>query len=47
MKMIQQCLLCALSVFGGCDAVRTRTTGPEYAAKHRQRTKQALFNHCV
>jgi hypothetical protein len=26
---------------------RTHTTGPEYAAKHRQRTQEALLNHCV
>jgi hypothetical protein len=25
----------------------THTTGPEYAAQHRQRTQQALLNHCV
>jgi hypothetical protein len=28
-------------------AVRTHTTGHEYAAKHRQRTQQALLDHCV
>jgi hypothetical protein len=34
-----------------CAAQRARThthtTAPEYAAKHRQRTQQALLNHCV
>jgi hypothetical protein len=40
---------------GVCERTRTRThthththtTGPEYAAKHRQRTQQALLNHSV
>jgi hypothetical protein len=27
-------------------AEHTHTTGPEYAATHRQRTQQALLNHC-
>jgi hypothetical protein len=46
--VVQQCLLCALLVFGCIrDALRTHTTGPEYATKHRQRTQQAQLNHCV
>jgi hypothetical protein len=34
------------TVFVVC-ALPTHTTGPEYAAKHRQRTQQALLNHCL
>jgi hypothetical protein len=29
------------------DRARTHTTGPEYPAKHRHRTQQALLNHCA
>jgi hypothetical protein len=30
-----------------CDAARTQTTGPEYAANHRQRTQQGQLYHCM
>jgi hypothetical protein len=40
-------VVCAVGgVWCMCTAC-THTTGPEYAAKHRQRTQQAPLNHCV
>ena len=38
-------VVCAVGVW--LQRAHTHTTGPEYVAKHRQRTQQALLNHCL